>query len=307
MCRSRPDRSTGSKTNLRMETTTDTCPFCAPPAARTFYADPLVIGLWDGHPVSPGHALVVPRRHVTSWFEASSSERTALIAAIDRAKAAIERIHAPSGFNIGINIGASAGQTIFHLHVHLIPRYVGDVADPRGGVRYVIPSQANYLLRVEDSPPKLAPSADRLLWTGGKTEPFNQQLMEQFATAARADIAVAFVMKSGVDLLRSAIVEALNRGTHIRLLTGDYLDATDPAALIQLARFRVSGWHDSAACISDALGPKFGLGPSDRLSPEGISFRASRRHRHSIHRQFQSQQVRPDRGDRMELPNRVVT
>jgi superfamily II DNA or RNA helicase len=160
-----------------------------------------------------------------------------LVAAIDRAKAEIERIHAPTGFNIGINIGTSAGQTIFHLHVHLIPRYGGDVADPRGGVRYVIPSKANYLLRVEDSPPKLAPSADRYLWTGGQSEPFNNQLMEHFATAARADIAVAFVMKSGVDLLRPAIVEALNRGTHIRLLTGDYLDATDPAALIQLLDF----------------------------------------------------------------------
>ena len=159
-----------------MEATPDLCPFCAPPAARTFYADPLVIGLWDGYPVSPGHALVVPRRHVASWFEASPSERTALVAAIDRAKAEIERIHAPTGFNIGINIGTSAGQTIFHLHVHLIPRYGGDVADPRGGVRYVIPSKANYLLRVEDSPPKLAPSADRYLWTGGQIGTFQQSI-----------------------------------------------------------------------------------------------------------------------------------
>ena len=121
------------------------CPFCAPDQARVFHQDDLVLGLWDGFAVSPGHALLVPRRHVAGWFDATSAEQEALTAALGVAKAAIETRHAPDGYNIGINCGAAAGQTVFHLHVHLIPRYAGDVGDPRGGVRHVIPDKANYL------------------------------------------------------------------------------------------------------------------------------------------------------------------
>jgi ATP adenylyltransferase len=95
--------------------------------------------------VSPGHALLIPHRHMPTWFDANGDERTALVAAVDAAKAIIEKDHRPDGYNIGINCGPAAGQTIFHLHVHLIPRYSGDVADPRGGVRRVIAEKANYL------------------------------------------------------------------------------------------------------------------------------------------------------------------
>jgi diadenosine tetraphosphate (Ap4A) HIT family hydrolase len=104
-----------------------------------------VLGLWDAFPASPGHALLIPRRHVPTWFEATHAEQGALIAALNDAKALIEQRHHPDGYNIGINCGAAAGQTVFHLHVHLIPRYGGDVADPRGGVRHVIAGKANYL------------------------------------------------------------------------------------------------------------------------------------------------------------------
>ena len=79
-----------------------------------------------------------------TWFDANAEERTALFKALDAAKAIIEKDHGPDGYNIGINCDPAAGQTIFHLHVHLIPRYAGDVADPRGGVRHVIPDKANY-------------------------------------------------------------------------------------------------------------------------------------------------------------------
>ena len=98
--------------------------------------------------MSPGHALLILRRHVATWFDASRSEQVALIEAIDQAKSIINREHAPDGYNIGMNCGAAAGQTVFHLHVHLIPRYQGDVADPRGGVRHVIADKANYLSAV---------------------------------------------------------------------------------------------------------------------------------------------------------------
>src|SRR5437870_4446042 len=96
------------------------CLFCDPPASQLFYEDEIVVGLWDRFPVSPGHALLLPRRHVETWFQATAEERVALVAAIDATKRAIEHLHRPDGYNIGINIGEAAGQTVFHLHVHVI-------------------------------------------------------------------------------------------------------------------------------------------------------------------------------------------
>lgn len=98
-----------------------------------------MFGIWDSHPVSPGHALLIPKRHVTTWFDASPEERAELLSAIDSARTAIELTHAPDGYNIGMNLGAAAGQTVSHLHLHIIPRYSGDVPNPRGGVRHVLP------------------------------------------------------------------------------------------------------------------------------------------------------------------------
>lgn len=94
--------------------------------------------------MSPGHALLIPYRHVPAWFDANPDERRALMSAIDVAKAIIEKDHRPDGYNIGMNCGAAAGQTIFHLHIHLIPRYLGDALDPRGGVRNAIPGKGDY-------------------------------------------------------------------------------------------------------------------------------------------------------------------
>lgn len=120
------------------------CPFCSPDPDRIFHETDLVVGLWDAYPVNPGHALLVPRRHVAGWFEASEDERKELMEGVQAARAAILEDHEPQGFNLGINMGEAAGQTVFHLHVHLIPRYPGDVADPRGGIRCVIPEKARY-------------------------------------------------------------------------------------------------------------------------------------------------------------------
>lgn len=98
----------------------------------------------DLYPVSPGHTLVIPRRHIRSFFEARESERMALLRALDWAKQRIDAEFSPGSYNIGINDGPAAGQTVPHLHIHLIPRYVGDAADPRGGVRWVVPGKAKY-------------------------------------------------------------------------------------------------------------------------------------------------------------------
>lgn len=122
----------------------DTCPFCHPTAGAVFLETSLVLGLWDGFPVSPGHALIVPRRHFGTWGEATEQERQGLTAAIAEVQRIVGELHHPAGFNVGFNDGPAAGQTVGHLHIHVIPRYDGDVPDPRGGIRLVIPDKARY-------------------------------------------------------------------------------------------------------------------------------------------------------------------
>ena len=121
-----------------------TCPFCYPAADRVAFEDRLTRALWDAFPVTEGHLLLVPRRHVPTWFDATADERQALLAALDRGRQLLDDRHHPDGYNIGVNVGRAAGQTVFHLHVHLIPRRIGDVPDPRGGVRHVIPGKGTY-------------------------------------------------------------------------------------------------------------------------------------------------------------------
>jgi diadenosine tetraphosphate (Ap4A) HIT family hydrolase len=94
--------------------------------------------------VSPGHTLVIPRRHIGSFFDLIPEERTDLLALLDEARKGIDAEFAPQAYNIGINDGPAAGQTVPHLHIHLIPRYDGDRPDPRGGVRWLFPDKADY-------------------------------------------------------------------------------------------------------------------------------------------------------------------
>ena len=120
------------------------CPFCSLPPERIVQEHDSAIWIYDGFPVSPGHSLIIPKRHVGSFFDVSSNERMDMLVLLDAAKAKVELEHHPNGFNIGINDGPAAGQTVAHLHLHLIPRYNGDVPDARGGVRWVIPNKADY-------------------------------------------------------------------------------------------------------------------------------------------------------------------
>jgi diadenosine tetraphosphate (Ap4A) HIT family hydrolase len=117
------------------------CPFCRPDETRLCYQGRLVFALWDGFPVSPGHCLVIPRRHVASWWDATDEEMAEMSAATREVKRLIEERHAPDGYNIGVNAGEAAGQSVWHLHLHVIPRYRGDVAEARGGVRNIVPHQ----------------------------------------------------------------------------------------------------------------------------------------------------------------------
>jgi diadenosine tetraphosphate (Ap4A) HIT family hydrolase len=104
----------------------------------------LAVAVTDSFPLTRGHALVVPRRHVPSFFDLSMDERIAMIELLDRTKTALDAQYAPDGYNIGINNGVAAGQTVMHVHVHVIPRYKGDADDPRGGVRWIFPRKADY-------------------------------------------------------------------------------------------------------------------------------------------------------------------
>lgn len=99
---------------------------------------------YDNNPVSQGHVLIVPKRHVEDYFALTTDEKNAIDDLLLKCKVDLDDRYAPAGQNIGVNCGKDAGQTIFHCHVHLIPRYIGDVADPTGGVRGVIPEKQNY-------------------------------------------------------------------------------------------------------------------------------------------------------------------
>ncbi|MCY4780370.1 HIT family protein [Sphingobacterium sp. UT-1RO-CII-1] len=98
----------------------------------------------DGFPVSPGHTLIITKALREDYFELTQEEKADLDNAIQLAKKLVEEEFAPDGYNIGMNCGETAGQTVFHFHCHLIPRFSGDMEDPRGGVRYVIPSKGSY-------------------------------------------------------------------------------------------------------------------------------------------------------------------
>jgi diadenosine tetraphosphate (Ap4A) HIT family hydrolase len=123
------------------------CPFCPPCDREMLESHSLAFAVADGFPISTGHSLIVPRRHVSSFFDLSAEERLAILELLTRVKRLLNTRYTPDGYNIGINDGQAAGQTVMHLHVHVIPRYVGDVADPRGGVRWIFPDKAAYWSR----------------------------------------------------------------------------------------------------------------------------------------------------------------
>jgi diadenosine tetraphosphate (Ap4A) HIT family hydrolase len=100
--------------------------------------------IFDSYPISKGHTLIIPKRHVGSFFNLEEKERDDILSMLDRTKARLDAEYMPDGYNIGINDGPAAGQTVPHLHIHIIPRYEGDQEDPRGGIRWIFPDMADY-------------------------------------------------------------------------------------------------------------------------------------------------------------------
>ena len=123
------------------------CPFCEiinNDIQRIIFQNDLAIVLRDGYPISNGHTLIIPKRHVDSYFSITKEERNAIFELVEQTKKYIDNEFKPDAYNIGINDGVEAGQTVPHLHIHLIPRYKGDAENPRGGVRWLFPDKADY-------------------------------------------------------------------------------------------------------------------------------------------------------------------
>jgi len=227
-------------------------PFLDIPPSQWIASNALAFAIRDKFPVSPGHALVVTRRPCETYWVATTEERAAIWELVEKVKRRldVELSPRPDGFNVGFNAGEAAGQTVPHLHVHVIPRYRGDVPDPRGGVRWVIPGRANYLAEtVSDATRELE------LLPGGDARMLDAVVARLGdRTFDRIDLVVSFIMRSGLDLVAPALQTALERGASIRVLTTDYLNITDAHALLLLTdwceatpeRIAVKVFHDNA-------------------------------------------------------------
>lgn len=121
-----------------------TCQFCDLDKARIMMANDHSVAFHDSFPVTSGHSLIVPKRHIVSFFEATREEQVAMLDLLSEMREFLLKERSPDGFNIGVNDGAAAGQTVMHMHIHLIPRYAGDTEDPRGGVRWIMSEKAPY-------------------------------------------------------------------------------------------------------------------------------------------------------------------
>ena len=124
------------------------CPFCQISTGNTDkpiqFENQMGFVIRDGYPITKGHTLIIPKQHIGSFFDITPAQRQDLFDLVDKAKAQLDQEFKPTSYNIGINDGEAAGQTIAHLHIHLIPRYNEPEKDPRGGVRWLVPEKADY-------------------------------------------------------------------------------------------------------------------------------------------------------------------
>jgi len=120
------------------------CPFCEAQDDACLAVNGSMRALRDAYPLARGHTLIIPRRHVGGFFSLLDEERADLLAMLETVRAALDAEFSPAGYNVGFNDGIAAGQTVMHFHLHVIPRYTGDQADPRGGIRLIFPDQARY-------------------------------------------------------------------------------------------------------------------------------------------------------------------
>ncbi|MBL8820161.1 MAG: DEAD/DEAH box helicase family protein [Planctomyces sp.] len=211
-------------------------PFLTQPQTDWIVSNAEAFAVFDRYPVSAGHALVVTRRVVANWFEATVAEQAALMSLVNEVKAILdERLKPkPDGYNVGFNSGEAAGQTVPHLHIHVIPRYRGDVTDPRGGVRHVIPGKGNYLA---NTVPSFGNEPGLKLSTGYPNAPLWNELSWRISGAKHVDVLASFVQLSGLDVIEEQLFEAIRNEANVRILVSDYLYISDVKALR-----RLMGW-----------------------------------------------------------------
>lgn len=175
------------------------------PPGRWITSNTHAFAIVDAFPVSHGHTLVVSKRRIVTWWEATEAERHDIMALVDVIKERLDVELHPDGYNVGFNAGVAAGQTVPHLHLHIIPRFAGDMDDPRGGVRHAIPSRGNYLADVGS------------LLVDNRSTTVAEVLLECLADLRfdRADLVISFVMVSGVRLLGAGLEDALERGMRV--------------------------------------------------------------------------------------------
>lgn len=203
-------------------------------------ANDSAFAVFDSFPVVPGHVLVVTRRMVPTWFEATVAEQVDLMSLVNEVKSILDErlMPKPHGYNVGFNAGEAAGQTVPHLHIHVIPRYHGDVADPRGGIRHVIPGKGNYLANDVSS---AKTDVGLTLATGYPNSPLWDELSWRLAGAKCIDVLASFVQLSGLDVIEGRLFEAIRNDGRVRILVSDYLYISDAKAL-----WRLMGWINVA-------------------------------------------------------------
>ena len=203
----------------------------------------LAFAVFDGFPVTAGHALVLTKRVVPTWFDASPAEQAALMSLVNDVKQYLDTTlrPKPDGYNVGFNAGEVAGQTVMHVHVHVIPRYPGDVADPRGGIRHVIPAKGNYLrdLGTKDTKATKATEATSLsLSTGYPNSRLWDEISHRLIGAKLVDILASFVQNSGLDVIEQRLFQLLRSQSAVRIMVSDYLSISDPASLKRLCDWK---------------------------------------------------------------------
>jgi superfamily II DNA or RNA helicase/diadenosine tetraphosphate (Ap4A) HIT family hydrolase/HKD family nuclease/SOS-response transcriptional repressor LexA len=212
-------------------------PFLLTPPSEWIVHNELAFAVFDRFPVSPGHALVVTRRLVPTWFDATADEQAALMELVNSVRKILDNTlkPVPDGYNVGFNCGTAAGQTVPHVHIHVIPRYSGDLSDPRGGVRNVIPHLGNYLcdnpVPVPAATLSAQPPAQPFLATGAPESPLWAHLESRLQAATSVDVLSSFVQRSGLDVIGPQLLAAAARGASVRILVSDYLGISDPRAL----------------------------------------------------------------------------
>jgi diadenosine tetraphosphate (Ap4A) HIT family hydrolase/HKD family nuclease len=232
-------------------------PFEQIPPERWIASNDTAFAVLDAFPVSAGHSLIITKRRIAAWWESTEVERRDVMALMDLVKARLDAEFEPDGYNVGFNAGDAAGQTVPHLHVHVTPRFTGDVADPRGGIRNIIPGRGNYLASVGAV---LVDNQSRTV-----AEVVSQCLADR--RFDRADLLVSFVMLSGVRLMEADLQDALERGMRVRLLTTDYLQTTEPDALARLL--------DVVEANENCIDVRVFSDPSTSFHPKGYLFWSS--------------------------------